>query len=129
MTTSLITAVPCWPGSGLTWMVRFVPLPPRVRLAFGTSELFDEVAERAEEWVDELAERVTALGGFATGTVRMAASSSTLPEFPTDITDGMAYVRAVAERVAAERRAAAERLAAEEQRVLHDDLGGRVGGR
>ena len=44
MTTSLITAVPCWPGSGLTWMVRFVPLPPRVRLAFGTSELLDEVA-------------------------------------------------------------------------------------
>lgn len=64
-------------------------------------KLFDEVAERAEEWVDELAERVTALGGYATGTVRMAASSSTLPEFPTDITDSMAYVRAVAERVAA----------------------------
>ena len=64
-------------------------------------KLFDEVAERAEEWVDEFAERVTALGGYATGTVRMAAASSTLPEFPTDITDGMAYVKAVAERVAA----------------------------
>jgi starvation-inducible DNA-binding protein len=49
-------------------------------------KLFDEVAERAEEWVDELAERVTALGGYATGTVRMAAASSTLPVFPTDIT-------------------------------------------
>ena len=64
-------------------------------------KLFDEVAERASEWVDELAERVTALGGYATGTVRMAAESSTLPEFPTDITDSMAYVRAVADRVAA----------------------------
>ena len=63
--------------------------------------LFDEVAERAEEWVDELAERVTALGGYATGTVRMAAASSTLPEFPTDITDSMVYVRAVATRLAA----------------------------
>ena len=63
--------------------------------------LFDEVAERAGEWVDELAERVTALGGYATGTVRMAAGASTLPEFPTDITDSMAYVRAVADRVAA----------------------------
>ena len=64
-------------------------------------KLFDEVAEQAEEWVDEIAERVTALGGYATGTVRMAAASSTLPEFPTDITDGMDYVRAVAERLAA----------------------------
>ena len=36
------------------------------------------------EWVDEFAERVTALGGYATGTVRMAAAASTLPEFPTE---------------------------------------------
>ena len=64
-------------------------------------KLFDEVAARAAEWVDEIAERITALGGFATGTVRMAAASSTLPEFPTEITDSMDYVRAVAERLAA----------------------------
>ncbi len=63
-------------------------------------KLFDEVAERAAEWVDEFAERVTALGGYATGTVRMAAASSTLPEFPTEITESMDYVRAVAERLA-----------------------------
>ena len=64
-------------------------------------KLFDEVAERAAEWVDEFAERVTALGGYATGTVRMAAGASTLPEFPTEITESMDYVRAVAERLAA----------------------------
>jgi starvation-inducible DNA-binding protein len=64
-------------------------------------KLFDEVAEQAETWVDELAERVTALGGYATGTVRMAAAASTLPEFPTGITDGMAYVKAVAARLSA----------------------------
>jgi starvation-inducible DNA-binding protein len=64
-------------------------------------KLFDEVAEQAEEWVDEIAERVTALGGYATGTVRMAAAASALPEFPTDITDGMDHVRAVADRLAA----------------------------
>ena len=73
-------------------------------------KLFDEVAERAAEWVDELAERVTALGGYATGTVRMAAASSTLPEFPTDITDGMAYVRALVERVAAFTNSAREAI-------------------
>jgi starvation-inducible DNA-binding protein len=64
-------------------------------------KLFDEVAERASEWVDEFAERVTALGGYATGTVRMAAAASTLPEFPPHITGSMDYVRAVAERLAA----------------------------
>ena len=64
-------------------------------------KLFDEVAERVEEWVDEFAERVTALGGYANGTARMAAASSTLPEFPTDITDSMDYVKAVVARVAA----------------------------
>jgi starvation-inducible DNA-binding protein len=63
-------------------------------------KLFDEVAARAAEWVDLLAERVTALGGYATGTVRMAATTSTLPEFPTAITDSMDYVRAVADRLA-----------------------------
>jgi starvation-inducible DNA-binding protein len=47
------------------------------------------VAGEAAEWADLCAERVTALGGFATGTVRMAASSSALPEFPSDITDSM----------------------------------------
>lgn len=64
-------------------------------------KLFDEVAGEAAAWVDEFAERVTALGGYATGTVRMAAASSRLPEFPTDITDSMDYVKAVAVRLAA----------------------------
>ena len=64
-------------------------------------KLFDEVAGEAANWADLCAERVTALGGFATGTVRMAATGSTLPEFPADITDSMDYVRAVAQRLAA----------------------------
>jgi len=73
-------------------------------------KLFDEVAERVAEWVDEFAERVTALGGYATGTVRMAAGSSMLPEFPTDITESMDYVRAVAERLAAFTNSAREAI-------------------
>src|SRR6476620_12591424 len=36
-------------------------------------KLFDELAEGLEEHVDEIAERVTALGGVATGTARQAA--------------------------------------------------------
>jgi starvation-inducible DNA-binding protein len=64
-------------------------------------KLFDEVASEAAAWVDEFAERVTALGGYANGTARMAAASSSLPEFPTDITDSMDYVKALAARLSA----------------------------
>jgi len=73
-------------------------------------KLFDEVAEQAERWIDELAERVTALGGYARGTVRMASASSTLPELPTDITDGTDYVKAVVERLAAFANSAREAI-------------------
>ena len=73
-------------------------------------KLFDETAERAAEWVDEFAERVTALGGYADGTVRMAAATSSLPEFPTGITDSMDYVRAVADRLGAFTNSAREAI-------------------
>jgi starvation-inducible DNA-binding protein len=73
-------------------------------------KLFDEIAGEATEWVDLYAERVTALGGYATGTVRMAAEASRLPEFPAEITDGQDYVRAVAERLAAFTNAAREAI-------------------
>ena len=73
-------------------------------------KLFDEIAEQAEGWVDEIAERVVALGGYATGTVRMAAAASTLPELPTDITAGTDYVRAVAARLAAFSNSAREAI-------------------
>ena len=64
-------------------------------------KLFDDIAEEVEEMVDTLAERVTALGADAQGTVRMSAANSTLPEFPGDLVGGEAFVKAVAERVAA----------------------------
>lgn len=63
--------------------------------------MFDAHAGCADEWTDLLAERAAMLGGYATGTVRMSAAATTLPEFPTDITDGMDYVAAVVERWAA----------------------------
>lgn len=63
--------------------------------------LFDQLAEEIDPFIDMLAERVTALGGYATGTVRMAAGSSRLPEFPVDCLDGMDVVRTLVERYAA----------------------------
>jgi starvation-inducible DNA-binding protein len=60
--------------------------------------LFDQLAEKRQGEADELAERATELGGYALGTVRMAAASSRLPEIPTDINAGDDYVRALVER-------------------------------
>ena len=62
--------------------------------------LFDEMATELEEYIDLVAERVTALGGFAVGTARAAASDSILPEFPFDIADGKEHVTALADRYA-----------------------------
>lgn len=62
--------------------------------------LFDELAEELSGFVDLLAERVTALGGYATGTVRMAAAGTTLPEFPTEAVRGLEHVEALADRFA-----------------------------
>ncbi|HSM84378.1 MAG TPA: DNA starvation/stationary phase protection protein Dps [Nodosilinea sp.] len=64
-------------------------------------ELFDELAGELEGYVDMVAERVTALGGTAMGTARVAASSSILPEYPFDAIDGAEHVTALAERFAA----------------------------
>lgn len=63
-------------------------------------ELFDEMASELDGFVDDLAERATALGGAALGTVRIAAAASILPEYPTDITEGLEHVRALADRYA-----------------------------
>ena len=63
-------------------------------------QLFDELAGELEEYIDLVAERITALGGYALGTVRSAASDSILPEYPFDILDGKDHVTALADRFA-----------------------------
>jgi starvation-inducible DNA-binding protein len=63
-------------------------------------ELFDELAEPLLKFADEIAERVTALGGQAMGTARMAASSSRLDEYPTDVVESLGHVETLAERYA-----------------------------
>ena len=45
-------------------------------------ELFDKVADATEEFVDLIAERATALGGTAEGTVQTAVRRSALPQYP-----------------------------------------------
>jgi len=64
-------------------------------------EFFDELAESLELHADEIAERATALGGVALGTVRMTSSTSTLPEYPNDVADGMKHVGLLVDRYGA----------------------------
>lgn len=64
-------------------------------------ELFDEIAGELEEYVDMVAERVTALGGTAMGTARIAAAESILPEYDLGAVTGEEHVTALAERFAA----------------------------
>src|SRR5205809_1202102 len=61
----------------------------------GLHELFDDVDEAVESYVDLIAERIVQLGGVAEGTVRVAAARSELEEYPLDIADGQAHVEAV----------------------------------
>lgn len=63
-------------------------------------ELFDDIAEDAEDYSDLIAERIVQLGGTAFGTARVAASKSALKEYPLEITAGPAHVEAVAEAIA-----------------------------
>lgn len=64
-------------------------------------ELFDKIAEEAEEFVDEIAERATALGGIAEGTSQVVAKRTTLTAYPLDAKDGRTHVEALSSILAA----------------------------
>ena len=79
---------------------------------FQLHELFDTLAKVPRKQADNIAERATALGGMALGTVRMAAQNSTLPEYPTETVEGREVVDLMVERwsaYAASTRAAIRR--------------------
>lgn len=63
-------------------------------------ELFDQVSTEVETHIDDIAERITTLGGTALGTVRVAAQNSTLSEYPLEITDGADHVDALSTALA-----------------------------
>lgn len=63
-------------------------------------ELFDQVSSEVLVHIDDIAERVTILGGTALGTVRVAAQKSSLSQYPLEITDGEAHVEALSTALA-----------------------------
>ena len=64
-------------------------------------KLFDEVYAHAGEWTDLIAERVTALGGQASGTVQAAAEHTRLAPYPLDLVDERAHVERLSMSIAA----------------------------
>ena len=60
--------------------------------------LFDELAGEIEEYVDMVAELITALVGTPLGTARVAAANSVLPEYPLDAVTGIDHVTALSDR-------------------------------
>lgn len=63
--------------------------------------LFDEIYEAVGGYVDSIAERAVQLGGVAEGTVRTAATRSTLKEYPLMISSETSHTEAVSTVLAA----------------------------
>ncbi|HET6410172.1 MAG TPA: DNA starvation/stationary phase protection protein Dps [Chthoniobacteraceae bacterium] len=72
-------------------------------------KLFDDLVAPLGEHIDTVAERAVTLGGFAMGTVRCAAASSELEEFPLE-PGAIEYVKALAKRWAQEANAIREAI-------------------
>jgi starvation-inducible DNA-binding protein len=83
-------------------------------------ELYDELAAALLPHIDAIAERITALGGMAMGTVRMAAQSSRLQDYPQERVDSMENVEALAECYANLAATTREGIEFSEQ---HEDMG------
>jgi len=64
-------------------------------------ELFDEIAQQAEDLSDLIAERMVALGGTPDGRVSTVAQRSTLAAYPLEAQDGAAHIEALAGAIAA----------------------------
>lgn len=88
-------------------------------------ELYDELAAALLPHIDALAERATALGGFAMGTARMAVASSRLQDYPQDAVNDLENVKALAQcyaAVAASTREAADQAEQQEDMDTNDLL-------
>ncbi len=63
-------------------------------------DLFDAVAADATVFADSVAERITALGGQAEGTINVVGRRTTLPAYPVEIVAGRDHVDALSTSMA-----------------------------
>ncbi len=85
---------------------------------FQLHELYDLIAEGLLPYVDMIAERATALGGLAKGTVRMAGQSTRLQDYPLDAVEDLHTVEVLAGCMA--KLAKSTREAADKAESLED---------
>ena len=81
-------------------------------------ELFDDINEDVEEYVDLIAERVVQLGGIAEGTARIVAERTSLLDYPLTLRTGAEHVAALSDVLAQFGRSA--RMSIEEMDELED---------
>ena len=67
---------------------------------FQLHQLYDTLAAELLEDIDLIAERVTALGGTALGTIHMAAQASRLPEYAPEVIESLSSIEVLAVRYA-----------------------------
>lgn len=65
---------------------------------FARHQLFDDLAAHLKEWSDDVAERASTLGGYAKGTIRLAAEMSVLDEYDLEATEGRRHLMALRDR-------------------------------
>ncbi len=63
-------------------------------------ELFDSVAEEIEDFVDDVAERIVALGGIAEGTLAAVSKRTTISPYSLTLTSGRDHVDALSTAIA-----------------------------
>ncbi|MCY1074163.1 DNA starvation/stationary phase protection protein Dps [Archangium lansingense] len=83
----------------LHWQVKQAHWNIRGKDFISRHELFDEVAEHVRKQADQFAERAGALGGYARGTIRLAAENSELEEYDLSAMNGDDHVRVLVDRV------------------------------
>ena len=84
----------------------------------GLHALFDQIAAEAREYSDDIAERAVALGGVARGTIQAISGQSQLREYPLEVGDWRAHVRAMQDALATFGRGA--RKAIDDATALND---------
>ena len=63
-------------------------------------ELFDQIAEVADEYVDTVAERIVALGGTAEGTLASVVKRTQLSVYPLHAVSGVEHIEAISTSIA-----------------------------
>ncbi|MDC0710465.1 DNA starvation/stationary phase protection protein Dps [Stigmatella sp. ncwal1] len=104
----------------LHWQVKQAHWNIRGKHFISRHLLFDSLADHLRKQADSMAERAGTLGGYAEGTIRLAAKNSQLPEYDLQAVDGDAHLAALVDRFA--RYAASIREGIQRSEALEDPV-------